>query len=80
MEDQTELIPVNGKTPVISGDPSLRMIVAEIIYKTIDAKTFVIFSVLLIVIVAIYKVQDPKEIITNALSGLFGVAVGRSTR
>lgn len=79
-EDQAGMVPVNGKAPILPGDPSLRLIIAEIIDKTVDAKTIVIWAVTIIVIVAMFKMPDSKEIVTNALSGLFGVAVGRSMK
>ncbi len=40
-------------------------------------KNLVIFAVLIIVVYAMYSFgQEAKEIATNALSGLFGIAVG----
>ena len=41
-------------------------------------KNFVIFAVLFIVIYSLYMLGvDAKEIASNALSGLFGIAVGQ---
>lgn len=53
----------------------------DIVNKTVDDKTIIIWSVTIIVICAIFKVTEPKEvasIIQSALSGLFGIAVGRA--
>lgn len=42
-------------------------------------KNLVIFAVLFIVIYSLYSFGvDAKEIVTNSLSGLFGIAVGQS--
>jgi hypothetical protein len=43
----------------------------------LDDKDLVILGVTVIVIVALFKITDPTDIITNAMSGLFGIAVGR---
>ncbi len=42
-------------------------------------KVLIIFSILVITLYSIYVFEiGAKEIVTNAFSGLFGIAVGRS--
>ncbi len=48
---------------------------------TENDKHSVIFAVLFIVIYSLYMLGvDAKEIASNAISGLFGIAVGRATK
>ena len=46
-----------------------------------NSSTLVIMAVLVIVVMAmIIMGLDAKEIVTNSLSGLFGIAVGKATK
>ena len=46
----------------------------------LDDKNLVIFCVTLIVVVALFKLPDPVTIVNSGLSGLFGVAVGKTLK
>lgn len=43
-------------------------------------KFWVIWAVTIICLVAMVKIPDAKEIVGNALTGLFGIAVGYSLK
>lgn len=61
--------------------PTALEVARDVIYRTVDDKTIIIWAVAIIVIVALFKITDPKEltgIVNSALSGLFGIAVGRA--
>lgn len=45
--------------------------------RTVDDKDLVILAITLIVVMTLFKLNDPVEIINNALAGLLGMAVGR---
>ena len=45
-----------------------------------DDKAQVIWAVVIIVIAAMFKVEDSAQIVTAGLSGLFGLAVGKSLK
>ena len=45
-----------------------------------NTSTMVIFGVTVICIAAIFKMNDPSQILSNALTGLFGVATGRAMK
>lgn len=44
-----------------------------------NTTSLVILCVTIICIICIWKTNDPSQIVSNALSGLFGVATGRAT-
>lgn len=46
--------------------------------ELLDDKALVILSVLLICIVAMFKVPDASNLVNQAITGLFGVAVGKA--
>ena len=46
--------------------------------KDADDKHLVIVAVFLICIVGMFMLADPANTIDNALTGLFGIAVGKS--
>ena len=61
--------------------PTALEVLRDVIYRTVDDKTIIIWSVSIIVVVALFRLTDPKEltgIVNSALSGLFGIAVGRA--
>jgi len=47
-------------------------------FPNFDDKDLVIFGVVLISVLAIFFLEGPHEIVQSALTGLFGVAVGKS--
>ena len=49
----------------------------HIVMEQVDDKHLIILSVTVIAVAALFKLSDPVNILTNALSGLFGMAVGK---
>ena len=45
-----------------------------------DDKIAVIICVTIIVLCAMFQLADPNIIVTNGISGLFGVAVGKALK
>lgn len=61
--------------------PYFLEVARDIILKTVDDKAIIVWAVVIIVIVALGKISDAKEsssIVNSALTGLFGLAVGRA--
>jgi len=61
--------------------PTALEVLRDVIYRTVDDKTIIIWAVSIIVVMALFRITDPKEltgIVNSALSGLFGIAVGRA--
>ena len=44
----------------------------------VDDKDLVIVSATLIAIIAMFALTDPQTVVSNIVTGLFGVAVGKS--
>ena len=44
----------------------------------VDDKELVIFCVAAIAVVAMFQIEDPITIVSNCISGLLGVAVGKA--
>lgn len=46
----------------------------------LDDKDLVIIAVTIITVCALYVLTDPIQIVSQAITGLFGVAVGKSLK
>jgi hypothetical protein len=53
-------------------------IIKPSILEDFDDKYFVIIGVVIIALVGMWKVTDPTILLTSIVSGLFGIATGRS--
>lgn len=45
-----------------------------------DDKNLVVLCVTLILLVGMFALQEPAQIVSNGIAGLFGVAVGKTLR
>ena len=48
--------------------------------ELLDDKTLVIFAVLILGLFSLFFLEDPAAVVNSIVSGLFGVAVGKSVK